>query len=101
MSALTFQALRQLADGRFHSGVDVARTLGRSRATLNEALKRAPELGVDLFSVRGKGYRLASPIEFIDCDEVRRALGDDASPVSLEVVDEIESTSTRLVERGA
>jgi len=40
MSALTFLALRRLADGRFHSGEDVARALGRSRATLSEALKR-------------------------------------------------------------
>jgi BirA family biotin operon repressor/biotin-[acetyl-CoA-carboxylase] ligase len=101
VNALTFEALRQLADGRFHSGVDVARVLGRSRATLSEALKRAPELGVDLFSVRGKGYRLATPLEFIDPEEVARALGAEASRVRLEVVDEIASTSTRLVERGA
>ena len=101
MSALTFQALRRLADGRFHSGVDVARALGRSRATLNEALKRAPDLGVDLFSVRGKGYRLATPIEFIDADAVSRSLGADGARVRFEVVDEIDSTSTCLVERAA
>jgi len=57
MSALTFQALRTLADGRFHSGEDMARALGRSRATLSEALKLAPDMGLELFSVRGKGYR--------------------------------------------
>ena len=34
MSELTFRALRRLADGRFHSGEDMARELGRSRATL-------------------------------------------------------------------
>ena len=101
MSALTFQALRHLADGRFHSGVDVARSLGRSRATLSEALKLAPALGVELFSVRGKGYRLAAPIEFIDASEVERALGPWRSHVRLEVVDEIDSTSTRLLERAA
>ncbi len=41
MSALTFKALRLLADGRFRSGEAIARGLGRSRATLNEALKVA------------------------------------------------------------
>lgn len=101
MSALTFRALRSLADGRFHSGVDVARTLGRSRATLNEALKGAADLGIDLFSVRGKGYRLATPIEFLDLAEARRALGRDASAVTLEIVDEIDSTSSHLLERAA
>jgi BirA family biotin operon repressor/biotin-[acetyl-CoA-carboxylase] ligase len=99
MSALTFQALRQLADGRFHSGEDVARSLGRSRATLSEALRKAPELGLEIFSVRGRGYRLAEPIEFIDREVVSRAL--DGTRIQLEVLDEIDSTSTRLLEMAA
>jgi BirA family biotin operon repressor/biotin-[acetyl-CoA-carboxylase] ligase len=101
MSALTFQALRRLADGRFHSGAEVARELGRSRATLSEALKLAPRLGIELFSVRGKGYKLATPIEFIDVARVKSAMGAAAKRVSLEVVDEIDSTSTRLMERAS
>lgn len=99
MSALTFQALRRLADGRFHSGEDIARSLGRSRATLSEALKLAPELGIDLFSVRGRGYRLAEPIEFLDAAAIARALA--GTPMALEVVDEVESTSTRLAQMAA
>lgn len=101
MSALTFLALRRLADGRFHSGEDVARELGRSRATLSEALKCAPDLGIELFSVRGKGYKLATPIEFIDAERLREAMGAGARRVSVEVVDQIDSTSTRLMERAA
>jgi BirA family biotin operon repressor/biotin-[acetyl-CoA-carboxylase] ligase len=96
MSALTFLALRRLADGRFHSGETVARELGRSRATLSEALKRVPDLGVEIFSVRGKGYRLAEPIEFLDAAAIREALL--GSRIRLEVVDEIDSTSSRLLE---
>ncbi len=99
MSALTFLALRQLADGQFHSGEDVARSLGRSRATLSEALKRAPELGLDLFSVRGRGYRLAAPIEFLDADLLARELR--STRVRLEIVDEVDSTSTQLLARAA
>lgn len=101
MSALAFQALRRLADGRFHSGVDVAQALGRSRASLSEALKHASGLGVEVFSVRGKGYRLAHPIEFLDAAEASRALAETARRrIRLEVVDEIDSTSTRLMARG-
>lgn len=96
MSALTFLALRKLADGRFHSGERIARSLGRSRATLSEALKRAPELGLELFSVRGRGYRLAEPIEFLDAARLDDALG--GSGLRVEVVDEVDSTSTRLME---
>lgn len=102
MSALTFLALRELADGRFHSGEDVARVLGRSRATVNEALKRAPDLGLELFSVRGKGYRLAAPIEFLDAAALTRSL--EGTGIRVQVADEVDSTSTRLMElamRGA
>ena len=99
MSALTFQALRRLADGRFHSGEDVARELGRSRATLSEALKRVPDLGIEIFSVRGRGYRLAEPIEFLDAAAVTRKLA--GTGLALQVVDEIDSTSTRLLELAA
>lgn len=99
MSALTFLALRRLADGRFHSGEDISRALGRSRATLSEALKCAPELGIEIFSVRGRGYRLAEPIEFLDASAVMAGLG--GTRIRLEVVDEIASTSTRLLEMAA
>ena len=99
MSALTFQALRHLADGRFHSGEDVARELGRSRATLSEALRKAPELGVEIFSVRGRGYKLAEPLEFLDPEAIRAALA--GTRIRCDVVDEVDSTSTRLLEMAA
>jgi BirA family biotin operon repressor/biotin-[acetyl-CoA-carboxylase] ligase len=100
MSALTFAALRQLADGRFHSGEAVARSLGRSRASLCEALKCVPELGVDIFSVPGRGYRLAQPLEFIDAAELEARLAAAGSRIRVEVADEIDSTSSRLMARA-
>ncbi len=101
MSELTFRALRALADGHFHSGEDMARSLGRSRATLSEALKLAPDLGVDLFSVRGKGYRLAAPIEFLDAGAIAERLRAERSRVRLQLADQVDSTSTRLLELAA
>jgi BirA family biotin operon repressor/biotin-[acetyl-CoA-carboxylase] ligase len=101
VSVLTFQALRRLADGRFHSGEDIARSLGRSRATLNEALKLAPELGLDLFSVPGKGYRLGGPLEFLDAQAISRTLASADPRLRLEVADEVDSTSSQLLARAA
>ena len=37
--SLTFTLLRLLADGEFHSGEDMARQLGMSRASVHNALK--------------------------------------------------------------
>ena len=101
MSALTFQALRALADGRFHSGEEMARSFQRSRATLSEALKRAPEMGIELFSVPGKGYRVPEPIDFLDAAAISSELARQDKRLRLDVVDEIESTSTRVLQLAA
>jgi BirA family biotin operon repressor/biotin-[acetyl-CoA-carboxylase] ligase len=60
-----------------------------------------PELGVELFSVPGKGYRLASPIEFLDAKSIAKRLAAAEPRVTLEIVDEIDSTSTRLLALAA
>lgn len=99
MSELTFRALRRLADGRFHSGEAMARELGRSRATLSEALKHAGDMGIELFSVPGKGYRLAQPLEFLDAQVLAERLA--GTRVRVEIVDEVDSTSTQLLRRAA
>jgi len=101
VSALTFLALRALADGRFHSGEAMARSFQRSRATLSEALKRAPEMGIELFSVPGKGYRVAEPIDFLDAAAISSELARHDKRLRLDVVDEIESTSTRVLQLAA
>lgn len=96
MGPATFPLLRLLADGRFHSGEDLARHLGRSRATVSEALKSVDALGLEVFSVPGKGYKLAEPVEFLDAARIVQGLGSAASRVRLTLADEADSTSTRL-----
>lgn len=96
MGPLTFRALRLLADGHFHSGEQVAGQLDRSRAAISGALKGAAQLGIEVFSVPGKGYRLAEPIEFLDAHAIVVGLGPVASRVRLTLLDEVDSTSTRL-----
>ncbi|HEX7558754.1 MAG TPA: biotin--[acetyl-CoA-carboxylase] ligase, partial [Usitatibacter sp.] len=54
--------------------------------------------GVELFSVPGKGYRLAAPIEFLDVAAIGERLRAIDARLRLEIVDEIESTSTRLLQ---
>jgi BirA family biotin operon repressor/biotin-[acetyl-CoA-carboxylase] ligase len=96
MGPATFPLLKLLADGRFHSGEDLARRLGRTRATVSEALKCVDGLGLSVFSVPGKGYKLATPVEFLDAARIVEGLGPAAARVRLTLMDEADSTSTRL-----
>ena len=109
MSVLTplgFSLLRQLSDGAFHSGEDLAATVGLTRARVSQLLKQAETAGLSLERVRGLGYRLTVAPDFLDADAVRNALRDIAGKGSrypsldVEVVDQIGSTSTELLRRS-
>jgi len=97
MNSLTFPILRLLADGRFHSGEDIASHFGVTRATVWNALQDAEALGVQLFSVRGKGYRLPEPVRFLDAERIDAALGEHRATYALEIHDRMDSTNSYLM----
>lgn len=97
MSNLVFPILRLLADGRFRSGEALARHFGVTRATVWNAVQQAEQLGVQIYSVRGKGYRLPQPVAFLDRATIGEALGPARDLLALELHDVLESTNTRLV----
>ncbi len=69
------ELLTLLGDGRFHSGETLARRLGVSRGAVWKALKKMEQdFGLDIQSVRGRGYRLGIPIDFLDTDKIQLAL---------------------------
>lgn len=98
-SSLTFVILRQLSDGDFHSGEELARSLGYSRSSIWEALRNVDLLGIELYRVRGRGYRLAEPLSLLNTKQLTRELGVH-SPWRIELVDMLPSTNTALLERA-
>jgi BirA family biotin operon repressor/biotin-[acetyl-CoA-carboxylase] ligase len=94
---LTFRALRLLGDGEFHSGEALARALHCSRTSVWKALQAAEGWGVTLFKVHGRGYRLVTPIDWLDVSRVRAHLGRHAAMLQVEVVDIADSTNTLLL----
>ena len=101
MNALTFPILRLLADGRFQSGEAIARHFGVTRATVWNALQEAEALGIELFSVRGRGYRLPEPITLLEHDSVLVAIGEQRAWFKLELHDQLESTNSYLMKQAA
>ena len=90
-----------LADGEFRSGEAMARVLGVSRATVWNALDALDASGLEIFRVRGRGYRLAEPLVMLDRGAIEGALGAHAPEFAIEVVDTVESTNTLLMQRAA
>ncbi|MDP1657932.1 MAG: bifunctional biotin--[acetyl-CoA-carboxylase] ligase/biotin operon repressor BirA [Methylotenera sp.] len=108
MNALTFPILKLLADGKFHSGEDIAQQLKVSRATVWNALQDAGTLGIEIFSVRGRGYKLPQAVTLLDAQAVLgaireqavlSAIGEQRTWFKLEVHDYLESTNTYLMKK--
>ena len=91
--------LRELDDQNFRSGTWLAERLGLSRASVNLTLRDAETLGIPLQRLRGSGYRLAEAQSWLDSETIRHHLGD--LPVQVDVLDEIDSTNSELMRRGA
>ena len=79
MKDLSFKVMRLLADGDFHSGEAIARALGMSRASVWNAVRELDSAGLDVYKVRGRGYRFAQPLSLLEAGTAVRELGRDAS----------------------
>ncbi|MEO8304031.1 MAG: biotin--[acetyl-CoA-carboxylase] ligase [Betaproteobacteria bacterium] len=105
LTPLGFTLLRELADGEFHSGEALADKVGLTRARISQVLKDAEAAGLALERMKGRGYRLLGAPDFLDAKAARArllALGQThpaALPMAIEVVDQIESTSSELMRR--
>ena len=100
MNNRTWQLLRLLADGGFHSGEAMGRELGVSRATVFNALAEVADYGVTLQRIRGRGYRLEAPWQCLDAVEINRCLGDCAARFQLEVIQQAASSNSELLQRA-
>ena len=107
LTPLGFSLLRQLSDGAFHSGEDLAAQVGLTRARVSQVLKDAEAAGLALERIKGRGYRLLEAPDFLDVGAARAALTERAldrairTPLTLEVVDQVDSTSSELLRRAS
>lgn len=96
--------IRLLADGRLHSGEELAQALGLTRAAVWKLLHRLKgELGLALIAERGRGYRLARPIELLDDSRIRAALSPQTAAQlgGLAIHPVIDSTNAELMRQAA
>lgn len=89
--------VRILADGRFHSGPRLGEALGISRAAVWKHIDRVAELGLDVHSVRGKGYRLDRPLDLLDRQAISAAIGTGDRIQHLEILETVDSTNTHAM----
>jgi len=91
--------LHALADGRTHSGEELALKFGVTRAAIWKQVAKLADLGLAVEAAPGAGYRLAHGLDLLDVEALRAALEPAVAArlAKLEVFTELDSTNRRLL----
>jgi BirA family biotin operon repressor/biotin-[acetyl-CoA-carboxylase] ligase len=101
MKPLVSSVLKRLADGDFHSGERLAGALDVSRAAIWHAVRQLESAGLDVYKVRGRGYRLAQSLTLLERPAVERHLGAHAGRFALDFRETVDSTNTVVLQLAA
>lgn len=100
MTPHTLEVLRLLEDGEFHSGEALGRILGVTRGSVSNALADADALGLTVYKVHGRGYRLVTPVQWLVRERIVGHLGKHAGRFDVEILDQTGSTNTDMLDRA-
>lgn len=91
--------LAALRDGHWQSGQRLAEQLGISRTALHNRISKLKSLpGIEVYAIRGKGYRLASALDLLDEGIIRSELREGTAALTeLQIFPEIGSTNDYLM----
>ncbi|EYU13835.1 bifunctional biotin--[acetyl-CoA-carboxylase] ligase/biotin operon repressor BirA [Photorhabdus aegyptia] len=89
------QLIKILSDGDVHSGQQLGKDLGMSRAGINKHIQTIREWGIELETTPGKGYSLMAPMQLLDESTIFQYLPQDR----ITVLPVIDSTNQYLLER--
>lgn len=94
-----FELLKLLADGKFHSGEKLAGSLKVSRTAIWKMIPKIQELGLELHSIKGKGYKLVEPLNLLNEESIRQNIAAglrDKFP-HIQIFQNIDSTSSYVM----
>ncbi|TXL15008.1 biotin--[acetyl-CoA-carboxylase] ligase [Methylococcaceae bacterium HT3] len=91
--------LQILADGKFHSGTDLAEQLEVGRSAIWKQINGLEEQGHEITAVNGKGYRLHCSLELLNKTLIYSFLSTTTQNclAELDIHDQIDSTNSHLV----
>ena len=97
------QLLAALADGRAHSGEELAREFGVTRAAVWKQIAKLTDWGLAVDAVPGVGYKLRRGIDLLDAGALRSALAPEVAArlATLDVFTELNSTNRQLLDAPA
>jgi BirA family biotin operon repressor/biotin-[acetyl-CoA-carboxylase] ligase len=97
--AIQEKLIQYLSGGQFVSGQWLGEQLGVSRAAISNHIASLVDMGLDIYSVTGKGYKLSEPLILLDENNIQRKLLELGQNNKVEVHNIIDSTNSYLLRR--
>jgi BirA family biotin operon repressor/biotin-[acetyl-CoA-carboxylase] ligase len=89
--------VRLLSDGQFHSGESLAKYLGVSRTAIWKLINKLQAWQIEIYAVRGKGYKIPGGLVLIDSDYLTDQILTKAKLFSqIDVLPTVDSTTSYL-----
>lgn len=102
ISGNKLKILTALCAGEFISGQVLGDELGISRAAVAKHIQSLCDLGLEIYKVTNKGYKLAQPLNLLNQEELSNAYGaltDHIGGAQFDVFATIDSTNSELMRR--
>ena len=98
--ARTETLLRILADGQFHSGESIAEQLKVSRTAIWKLVQKISSWQVEVYSVRGRGYRIPGGLDLLEQNVINKRLRE-ANTIfqQLDVLTTTDSTANHVAQQ--
>ncbi len=82
-----------LKDGEYHSGQEIANTLHVSRTSIAKYIHTLQNLGLDIYTIKGRGYAVPYNIDLLDEELINKECGGAA----IKTFDMIDSTNRYMM----
>ena len=83
-----------LNSGEYHDGTTIGRMLNISRNAVCKAVNKLKNYGIEINSIKGKGYYLRSPLILLDAKAIKAKLNN--QEIRLEVLESVDSTNNYI-----
>lgn len=97
MNSSLIRLIECLADGQFHSGEELGRIIGVSRAAVWKHLQQLEDLGLNLVRRKGLGYAIQGGLSLLKDGDIRNNLTGKATSLLNALIIEAQTTSTNQV----
>src|SRR3989338_4215433 len=83
-----------LSDGQYHDGTSIGEKLGITRAAVWKVIKKLQEYGIEIQSIKGKGYLLEKQLILLDEQKIKKNIK--KASVTITILEKVRSTNDYL-----